>query len=108
MIFPARLALLPQLRHGTRGCRRADLLLELTPRSVQGILGLVVLPLGDGPGPGVLPGPERAAHVGDEDFQPVLPAPPVHQQGRAPLGHSARPSARYSWLPCDSSSPGAA
>src|SRR6185437_14794621 len=52
-------------------------------------LALVVLTLGDAPGPVVLPGPVRPAHVGEQHLQPG-PGPPEQDDARAARRHHAR------------------
>src|SRR6266542_5639192 len=64
----------------------ARLLLELPQRGRQRVLALVVLTLGNRPDALVLPGPERAAGMDEQDLD-VLSAATVQQDPGAPLGH---------------------
>src|SRR6185437_14023489 len=91
-----RLTLLAE-RNGVAGGRvQADLLAELAPRGGEGVVGRLVLALGDRPRAGVLPRPERATRVREEDLDRPVVRHPVQQKPGAPRDHASKYGSRRS------------
>src|SRR5262245_31196614 len=82
----------------------SGLFLEFTQRDFERILRFGIFPLRDRPGAEVLPGPERAARMHQQELE-ALRAPPIHQNAGAPLWHNnatrwpRRSGSSSPWLP---------